>query len=128
MSLRYRSEADIPTHLRDGVRITTAPARVRKYRNQPTIEDGQRFDSKLEARCYLELKLRQKSGEVLWFLRQVNFPLEGDVVYRCDFLAALADGSVEVIDATGMVTQVKANKLRQVKARYGIDVTLWRGK
>lgn len=126
MSLRYKSEADIPANLRGGVRITNAPARVRKYRNQPTVEDGQRFDSKLEARCYRELKLRQKLGNVLWFIRQPSFYLHG-VRYRADFLAVMASGGVKVIDAKGALTQASANKIKQVKAIYGVDVELWGG-
>jgi hypothetical protein len=98
-----------------------------KYRNQPVIEDGQRFDSKLEARCYRWLKLRQSAGHVLWFIRQVPFRLEGEVIYRADFLAVLMTGGVEVIDAKGMLTRSTANKLKQVRARYGIDVVLWKG-
>lgn len=107
--------------------VTRLASQPSKYRNQPKLVDGLRFDSTLESRCYEELKLRHKAGELLWFTRQVNFQLEGGVVYRCDFLAALASGGVEVIDATGVLTQVKANKLKQMRARYGIDVKLWRG-
>ena len=99
----------------------------RKYRNIPTVVDGIRYDSKLEAQCANALRLLQTAGEILWFVRQVTFELEGGVKYRCDFLAVKRDG-VQVIDATGMLTQVKKNKLKQVKARYGVTVLLYRGK
>lgn len=97
----------------------------KKYRNVPVVVDGERFDSKLEWRCREWLMSRCHSGEVLWFTRQVPFRLEGGVVYRADFLAVLAAGGVEVIDAKGRDTPASANKRKQVKARYGIDVLLW---
>jgi hypothetical protein len=95
-----------------------------KYRNRRAMRDGMRFDSELEARCYDGLKLLQRAGDVLWFIRQVPFVLEGGVVYRADFLAVRGAG-VEVIDAKGRDTQVSRNKRSQVKARYGVDVVLW---
>lgn len=97
-----------------------------KYRNQPCLSaDGKRFDSKLERDYYEQLLLRWKAGDVLWFVRQVTFELEGGVKYRCDFLVVTVTG-VEVIDTTGVMTSVKKNKLRQMKARFGIDVQLVR--
>lgn len=103
-----------------------APAKPRKYRNQPCLSaDGKRFDSKLERDYYEQLLLRWKAGDILWFVRQVTFELSGGVDYRADFLVVTA-GGVEVIDTTGVMTQVKANKLKQVKARYGIDVQIVR--
>lgn len=97
----------------------------RKYRNIPTVIDGIRYDSKLEARCAVELDLLKRCGEILWIVRQVNFDLEGGVKYRCDFLVVKPSG-VQIIDATGMLTQAKRNKLKQVKARYGVTVLLYR--
>lgn len=35
-----------------------------KYRNTKTIVDGIKFDSKLEARRYTELKLLERAGEI----------------------------------------------------------------
>ena len=101
--------------------------RRRKFKNIPTIQDGVRYDSKLEARCALELTLLKSIGDILWFIRQVNFELEGGVKYRCDFLVVKPSG-VQVIDATGMMTQTKLNKLKQVRARYGITVLLYKAK
>jgi hypothetical protein len=106
----------------------TAKKPKRKYNNIPVTEDGQRFDSKLELRCYQWLKLRQLAGEVLWFIRQVSFRLEGGVVCRVDYVAQPRAGRAEVIDAKGMLTQSSANKYKQMKDRYGIDVILWKDK
>ena len=95
-----------------------------KYRN---VRSGG-FDSKLEGRCAAWLRFRQLAGDVRWYIRQTRFDLEGGVVYRADFLAVTAAGTIDVIDATGCMTPSKVNKLKQVKARYGIDVILWRGE
>jgi hypothetical protein len=97
----------------------------RKYRNVPVVVDGERFDSKLEWRCREWLRCRCQAGDILWFTRQVPFRLEGGVIYRADFLAALKSGGVEVIDAKGRDTRASANKRKQVLARYGITVMLW---
>jgi hypothetical protein len=102
-------------------------AAPQKYRNTKVVHDGTHFDSKLEARCNDWLNLRKLGGEVLWFIRQVRFDLCGGVIYRADFLAVTTTG-VEVIDATGHMTPTKANKLKQVKASYGVDVIVWSDK
>lgn len=110
-----------------GSHVTHITARVTKpskYRNRKTFVDGIKFDSALESRCYESLRLRQKAGDIAFFLRQVPFHLEGGVVYRADFVAILPC-AVEVIDATGHMTPAKSNKLKQVNARYGVDVVLW---
>jgi hypothetical protein len=109
------------------VPVTHAP-KPAKYRNVKVTADGIKFDSKLEARCYEGLKMRKQAGDVRWFIRQVPFRLEGGVVYRADFLAVTFHNDVEVIDATGRMTLGKLNKLRQVHARYGVEVILWTDK
>jgi hypothetical protein len=109
-------------------RAPLSAAQVRKYRNKPVVENGVRYDSKLELRCGHWLDLRKGVGEVLWYTRQVPFRLEGGVIYRADYLAVLVRGGVEVIDSTGRMTLSKANKLKQVKARYGVVVIVWTDK
>lgn len=99
----------------------------RKYRNVPVTADGERYDSKLEYRCAQWLELRKMAGEVAWVLRQPSFRLEGGVRYRADFLAVLTSGGVEVIDAKGKLTPECKNKLKQLTARYGVEVKLWPG-
>lgn len=130
MSLRIKSMADLPAmHRQSHAQPAGATqAKPRKYRNTPTMEDGQRFDSKLEAACYRELKWRQAAGELRYVLRQIPLRLEGGIIYRADFMAYRTDGEIEWIDAKGKDTQASINKRRQVKARYGIDVTIWRGR
>lgn len=119
------------------VLISQAVAKKSKYRNiRCQAADGTNFASKLERDYYEQLLLRWKAGEVLWFVRQPSFDLEGGVKYRADFLVvSQVDDpdsltgirmSIEVIDTKGVVTEACRNKLRQMKARYGIDVQLVR--
>jgi hypothetical protein len=89
-----------------------------KYGAVPTELDGIRFDSKAEARYYQFLKLRQASGEVVGFLRQVPFHLPGGVRYVCDFQEFHADGTVHFVDVKGMETAAFKAKMKQVKALY----------
>jgi hypothetical protein len=57
-------------------------------------------------------------------VRQVPFVLEGGVIYKADALAVLPVG-VEVFDAKGHLNPHSRDKIKQVKARYGVDVILW---
>lgn len=102
-------------------------AKKPKYRNEPCRSaDGKRFDSKLERDYYEQLLLRWKAGDIRWFIRRPRFELEGGVVYVADFLEVLSTGEVEVIDTKGHLLPECKNKLKQVKARYGIEVRLVR--
>lgn len=98
--------------------------------------DGQNFGSRLERDYYEQLLLRWKAGDVLWFIRQPQFDLEGGVVYRADFLVVRLEPTadqpasqwlkIDVVDTKGFQTQESKNKLKQLKARYGVDVQLVR--
>ena len=67
-----------------------------KYRNVKTEENGIKFDSKKEAKRYLELMARREAGEIDDLRLQVNFTLQeaftkpdGErvraIVYKADF-------------------------------------------
>lgn len=105
-----------------------APAKKKsKFKNiRCQSADGKNFASRLERDYYEQLLLRCKAGDVLWFIRQPRFDLEGGVVYVADFLVVTKAGDVEVIDTKGHLLQDCKNKLKQLKARYGIDVQLVR--
>ncbi len=111
------------------------PARKSKYDNVPTEVDGYRFASKLEAKYYVELELRRKAGEVLYYLRQVPFHLPGGVIYRVDFqifspAPAHCDDprllQVEYVDTKGTDTQDSKNKIKLVQALYGVKIEIVR--
>jgi hypothetical protein len=102
-----------------------------KFKNiRCQAKDGTNFASKLERDYYEDLLLRWKAGEVLWFTRQVPFWLEGGVKYVLDFLIVeqLVPGvpmpNLRLVDTTGTMTNTKRNKLKQLKARYGLDVEI----
>lgn len=107
--------------------VPLAPApKKSKFKNiRCQAHDGKNFASRLERDYYEQLILRWKAGDVLWFIRGPNFDLEGGVTYRADFLVVTRAG-VAVIDTKGFQTRESKNKLKQLKARYGIDVQLVR--
>jgi hypothetical protein len=93
-----------------------------KFHAIPDNRDGFRFASKKEARFYDELKLRQKTGEVLFFLMQTPFHLPGNVKYVCDFQVFYVDGSVEFIDVKGALTQLFIDKKKFVEQHYPVEI------
>jgi len=102
--------------------MTRRPFPRHKFHAKPTVSDGIRFDSKAEARYYDTLKLLQKAGHVLFFLRQVPFHLPGGVKYLADFLVFYADGHAEVVDVKGFRTPQYKSKKKQVQALYPIEI------
>lgn len=93
-----------------------------KYNAIPTEADGIKFSSKKEARYYGELKLRQRAGEVVFFLRQIPFHLPGNTKYVTDFMVFTSDGDVEFIDVKGYVTPQYKMKKKQVEALYPVTI------
>jgi len=89
----------------------------RKYRNEPTLVDGIRFDSKHEAKVYQELMLRVKAGELKNVLLQVAFLLPGNIKYVADFVTITPDMRIEgVYDAKSEATKKKPGVYQQEKA------------
>jgi len=93
-----------------------------KFHAQPTEFDGIKFASKAEARYYGQLKLRQRAGEVVFFLMQVPFRIPGNVKYVCDFMEFHADGSVHFVDVKGQVLPMFVTKRKIVEALYPIEI------
>ena len=95
-----------------------------KYRAKPTELDGIRFDSKLEAEYYRQLKLRQRAGEVVFFLRQVPIHLPGKTKLVVDFVEFRASGEVAFVDTKGVETETFRLKRRQVEDLYPIKIEM----
>ena len=93
-----------------------------KYNAQAVVIDGIRFDSAKEGRYYGELKLRQRAGEVLCFLRQVPIHLPGQTRLVIDFLEFHTDGGVHFVDTKGVQTETFKLKRRQVEDLYPFDI------
>ena len=89
---------------------------------KPTDYQGVRYSSKKEARYAMELDLRIKDGEVLFYLRQVPFDLPGNTKYRADFMEFLSNGEVRIIDVKGYKTPEYKTKKRQVEALYPVKI------
>jgi len=95
--------------------------------------DGIKFPSRLEARYYDKLKLAQRSGELLFFLRQPLFDLGGGVPYRADFMEFWAPkegeecGEIRIVDVKGMPpTEAFKVKKRIVESKYPIEIEIVR--
>lgn len=87
-----------------------------------TEVDGVTFQSKREANYYGQLQLAQKSGELLFFLRQVPFHLAGGVRYVCDFVEFWKSGEVRFVDTKGFKTSMYIAKKKMVEALYPITI------
>lgn len=104
-----------------------------KYNSKKTVVDGQKFDSKKEARRYQELLLLEKAGEIKNLSRQVKFVLipsqrdeNGKVVerecsYKADFVYE-EDGKTVVEDVKGFRTKEYIIKRKLMMWRYGIRI------
>ena len=134
-ALRFSSLAAMPDSMRRlaepkysaldaKARAHSPPVRNGKYGNNPTTRDGIRFDSKREAVYYEQLRIRQKNGDVLFFLRQVPFHLPGGTKLVVDFLEFHSDGTVHVVDAKGMETPIFRLKRREVEHHYPVKIEL----
>lgn len=94
-----------------------------KFRAKPCEDDGIKFASLKERKRYRELKLLQKNGEILFFLRQVPFHLEAGVKYVCDFLIFWTNSEVTIEDVKGVKTDMYILKKKMVEATYPITIT-----
>lgn len=99
-----------------------------KYSAAAAVEDGMRFDSKLEARRYVYWRDLWRAHAIAWFTRQVPFYLPGGIIWRADFVVVhLYTGKgrvVSVEDCKGVMTRVSINKIKQVEAIYGFKVQI----
>ena len=98
-----------------------------KYHNCKTIVDGIRFDSKKEAKRYLELKILEKAGQISHLKLQFPFILISSskygraIKYVADFV--YYEGNKRVVeDVKGVRTPVYKLKKRMMAEIYGIEV------
>lgn len=95
-----------------------------KFKNVPMKEDGHNFPSQLEWRYFKQLQLRQKVGEVLFFLRQVPFALPGGKKYVCDFQEFLSNGEIVFSEVKGFMTPLAQLKIDQVEDLYPVKINI----
>jgi hypothetical protein len=103
-----------------------------KYHNlHCETPDGQRFDSHRERNFYLQLKVRERAGEVTELRRQVRFWLLAPTAdrqsynvvsfYIADFVYRTGD-VVHVVDAKGRRTQLYLLKKKWLELQEGVVV------
>lgn len=104
----------------------------RKFRNVPTIVDGIRFLSKLEAKRYGELKLLQRAGKISELEVHPRFDLivnhERICIYEADFRYVDVERGTVVEDTKGARTALFILKKKLMKAVRGIEVQEVRAK
>lgn len=93
-----------------------------KYNAIRTEINGIKFPSKKEAAYYQQLLLAKKSGDLLFFLRQVPFHLDGGVKYLCDFMEFWKNGEIRFVDTKGVKTSMYIVKRKLVQAAYPIEI------
>lgn len=104
------------------MRLIKHSFKKRKYHNKPRYVDEIYFASIKEANRYVELKLAQKAGIVLFFLRQPMFDLGGGTTYKADFLIFYTDGRTEVEDVKGKQTDSFIKAKKQVEYLYPVTI------
>lgn len=104
----------------------------RKYHNTKTVADGIKFDSKLEAERYAQLKILERAGVIRRLELQPSFELLPSfrkngktwrrTVYKADFRYILADGDRIIIEdvkgSTAVITDVFRLKQKLFEYKY----------
>lgn len=87
-----------------------------KYGAKPKVVDGKRYASQLEGRYAEKLELAKRSGDLLFYLSQVRFPLAKDVVYVVDFVEFWASKDDQPGDI--IFTECKGFETPEWKLKY----------
>ncbi len=104
-----------------------SPARATrsKYGNRKVVTEEGTFDSVREHKHWMELKLRERAGEITHLERQVDFVIEHNGVrickYKADFIY-FENGQRVVADSKGYRTDVYRLKAKLMKAFYNIEI------
>ena len=99
---------------------------MNKYSNQKVVVDGITFDSKLESRKYIELKLLEKAGYIKDLELQVKFELQekymkrGKTVRAINYIADfdIKKGKKIIVDTKGFRTDVYKLKKKIFEYKY----------
>lgn len=104
----------------------------RKYHNTKTVADGIKFDSKLEAERYAQLKILERAGVIRDLELQPSFELLPSfrkngktwrkTVYKADFRYILAEDDSYIIEdvkgSTAVITDVFRLKQKLFEYKY----------
>ena len=104
----------------------------RKYHNKKTVADGIKFDSKLEAERYAQLKMMERAGVIRDLELQPSFELIPSfrkngktwrrTLYKADFRYILAEDDSYIIEdvkgSTSVITDVFRLKQKLFEYKY----------
>jgi hypothetical protein len=99
-----------------------------KFSNIKVIVDGKRFDSKKEARRYVELLVMEKNGKIHDLRLQVPYVLvernetERECIYKADFQYRNRKDELVVEDTKGFKTQLYVLKRKLMLEKFGIKI------
>ena len=110
-------------------KVTKPPIKKPKYNNRKVEIDGHKFDSKLEAQYYTFLKHKKATGKIKDFNLQPRYTLQEtfkrdgktyrSITYIADFEVLHNDGSTQVVDVKGMMTDAFKIKAKLFTKLYG---------
>jgi hypothetical protein len=108
-----------------GAFVSAAPSKYKAVRTG-------HYHSRKEARYAADLALRQKAGEISFWLEQVPFRLPGDTVYRLDFAVFEKFDEfgenllwrIKWVEVKGKDLQLGKIKRKQTEEIYGIRIEL----
>ena len=93
-----------------------------KFTSKRTQVDDISFPSKLEARCYKELKKLQDENIVIFFQRQPMFDLPGGIKHRVDFLVFCKSGDAIFLEAKGRDHSDGILRRKLVESLYPVKI------
>ncbi len=96
-----------------------------KFNAKRVVIDGRNYGSKAEAQYAEYLKIKQQTGDLVFFLWQVPFYVPGDpraIRLVLDFVEFWADGAIFFTDCKGMILDSFKIKRRAVQAIYPIKI------
>lgn len=101
--------------------------RRRKFNNKPTVVDGYRFASLLEAKRYRELRLLEKAGEISELEVHPRFPMFVGPEHICTYIADfkyfdVTRGTIRIEDTKGVRTALFILKKKLMHAVLGLTV------
>ncbi len=103
--------------------------RKNKYNAKKTVVDGIKFDSKLEAERWCELRIAERAGVINELKRQVTYRFIVNGVLVCKYIADFEyfdkqTGCIVTEDVKGMITPEFRIKAKLFKALFGREIVI----
>lgn len=100
----------------------TEVKRPSKYHAKKTEFNGNRYDSKFEAKVAADLEYQKQCGQIKEVRRQVDFPLVVNglkiTTYRADFVVITNENKTRIVEAKGMQLPVFRMKWKLLEALH----------